>query len=450
MMTSQSQIQEIFPLASMQQFILNTTLYTKSGLSFQQQYSYYLEGNVNPELCRKAWEILVMRYPALRTSIHYEGTSQPFQVVHTSADLPFTFRDLVSIPEEQRDDAVLNWLREDEHIPFNLQRPPLLRIFLHRIKKDLFILTLTLNHMIFDGWSLGVAFRDFATIYAELENGKTPDTTSQPSMRNYVSWFRKRDKSKDIAWWKEHLSDAVMSRLPFMDMPDKLEPVDADQIYHLVISEKETEDLEESAKSMGITLNVLFQGAWALILSRLSPERKALILTLAASRPVEIPGIDQVFGLMLDHIPYNINCQGDQSVSKWLKEIRALQLESLEHQYVSIQEIGKFGKNSNIFPYNSYLVFENMDTGEGKHDDNLFNIRAAYMNSNISFPLTMMVFPSTSLRVAIIYSLKFFTHKKIITFSERLKNTLTVLAHHPNLTLDQISERADLSEANLI
>jgi hypothetical protein len=449
MPTTQKEIEDIFPLTSVQQFMLDNAAATPSGLAFQQQYTYYLDGDVDPQLCRKAWEIVVARHPAMRTSLHHQGTSRAFQVVHGLAPLPFAIVDLSHLDEQERDRRVFAFLREDARIPFNFHKPPLLRLALHKMEERLYVITLTLSHIIFDGWSLGVAFRHFVQAYGELSRGAAPDLTPLPSMHGYISWFRKRDYTADLAWWRERLSMAETPRLPFMNPSPGSRPIEADQLHHLVLTEEETGLLEQAARKMGITLNVLYQGAWALMLSRLSPERRALLLTVAASRPVDVSGIDQVFGLLLDGVPYNLECPGDMPLADWLRDLHALQLESLEHCHVPAQEWLTIGRYPGTIPYNSYLIFENMATGESGGQDEAFSIRAAFMNSNLSFPLSMMVFPGTILRVAIIYSLDFFTPEAIVRFSELLRRTLNALAQYPDKTLDGVSALVGLSEESM-
>ncbi len=440
---------DIFPLSPVQTFMLDVSRQTPSGLAFQQQYTYYLSGSIEPELVRRAWEHICARHPSLRTSFHYAGTSKPFQAVHDTSSLCFVFRDLRALAPEERNAAAFAWLMEDAKKPFNLLVPPLMRIGLQQMEETTFLLTLTMSHLIFDGWSLGAAFGLFGRTYADLAGGREPDSTIFPSLHQYVSWYRQRDAARETAWWQEQLHDAVMPRLPFMKMPEQQGPVEADQIHHLVFTQEETAALEEAARDTNVTLNVLYQAAWALILSRLSPQRRALMLTVAASRPVELADIDQVFGLLIDGIPYNLHCPGDTTVRSWLRELRALQLESLEHQYCPIQSWLQTGKEPGVIPYNSYLIFENMATGEGAREDTDLTLQAAYMNSNLSFPLSMMVFPGKALRVAIIYSRDFFTEEKIVAFAGRLRETLNTLAAHPDASLDAISAMALLDEEHL-
>ncbi len=443
------QLEEIFPLTPVQNFILDISRMTPSGLAFQQQYTYYLTGEVDPQLVQESWEVIVARHPSLRTSFHCEGTSQSFQVVHRKAPLPFLFRDLRGLGEDERTAAVLAWLMEDAKKPFDLLVPPLMRLALTQLEDRLFVLTLTMSHLIFDGWSLGASFNLFAQTYARLIMGEEPDRTPFPSMHSYVTWYRKRDTAADTAWWQERLKDAVLPRLPFMRVHEHTGPVEADQIHHMVLDQEETAVLEQGAKSMGITLNVLYQAAWALILSRLSPERRALMLTVAASRPMELEHIDQVFGVLIDGVPYHLHCPGDLQVEAWLGELRSLQLESLEHQYTPIQAWIQMGREPGVIPFNSYLIFENHATGEGEKEDAAFSLNAAYMNSNLSFPLSMMVFPGPALRVAIIYSSDFFGEEGILAFTERLRATLKALAANPGRTLDEISALALLDEEHL-
>ncbi len=448
-MTQNLELQEIFPLTPVQRFMLDIHHLTPSGLAFQQQYSYYLMGDVDPDMCRRAWEAVAARHPAMRTSFHWEGLTQPFQVVHARVRLPMYTADLRHLGPDERNAAAFGWLMTDAKEPFDPVRPPLIRIGLQRMEDQLFVMTCTMSHLIFDGWSLGVAFRHFARAYAELTRGDEPDTTPLPSLRPYVSWMKRRDMEADLAWWRKTLADAVMPRLPFMHAPASQGPVEADQIHHLVLSEEETTALDAAARDMGITMNVLYQGAWALMQSRLSEERRALMLTVAASRPVELRDIDEVFGLLIDGVPYSLHCPGDVTARAWLSGLRTLQLESLEHQHVPVQSWLTLGRHPGVIPYNSYLIFENMATGEGQEDGCPFKLQAAYMNSHLSFPLSMMVFPGPTLRVAVIYSQDHFSQAGILAFAERMRGTLTALAAHPDATLDEISALADLTPDSL-
>ena len=177
-------IEEIFPLTPVQNFILDISRLTPSGLAFQQQYTYYLSGEIRPELVQQSWEIVVARHPSLRTSFHCEGTSQSFQAVHDHARLPFFFQDLRSLSEEARTAAVFAWLMEDSQKPFDFLVPPLMRLALTQMEDRLFVMTLTLSHLVFDGWSLGASFNVFAHIYASLAKGEEPDMTPFPSMHD--------------------------------------------------------------------------------------------------------------------------------------------------------------------------------------------------------------------------------------------------------------------------
>jgi hypothetical protein len=445
-------IEDIFPLAPFQDFILYFVGLIPGGLSYQQQYTYYLHGQMPPERCRDAWSRVIEAHPGLRSSFHRDNISRGYQVIHRVAEPNFHYEDLRQMSPEERERYVFGFIERDFHTPLNHYKPPVLRITLKQIEDDLSIMTLTLSHVIFDGWSLGVALTDFAQVCAELTRGGNGRLEKRPSIRPYLAWFNNREKGDDLAWWREQLRGATLPRLPFLPPEVKaVMPATANKIHHLILTEEETRVLEKEAASMSITLNILFQAVWGLMIARLSPERRAVMLTVAASRPPEVKSIDKIFGLLLDALPYHLNCPDDQRVSLWLQSLHELQMEAMERRFVPIQDLVAMTDDGTHIPiYNSYLVFENMDAGEGKKENADLEIQGAYMNSNVGLPVCMMVLPAKQLRVALIYSEEYYSAETAELLSKALYEAMFSLAQNRDLTLAEAGDLAQLPKVEAI
>jgi hypothetical protein len=78
------------------------------------------------------------------------------QVIVPSVALEMPLRDLQGMPEDQLEEEALRLATEEARQPFDLTAAPLLRALLLRLRADDYVLTVTIHHIVSDGWSLGV------------------------------------------------------------------------------------------------------------------------------------------------------------------------------------------------------------------------------------------------------------------------------------------------------
>src|SRR5213592_2152195 len=117
--------------------------------------------------------------------------------------------DLGSLPLPNRKTEALRLVAEEAQRPFELTLLPLLRARLLRITGAEHLFVLNVHHIIFDGWSLTVFFRELASIYERLRAGKPADLPELPiQYADFAVWQQGRLKllERDLAWWKRHLS----------------------------------------------------------------------------------------------------------------------------------------------------------------------------------------------------------------------------------------------------
>src|ERR1044071_5008023 len=86
-------IESVHPLTPMQEGMLfHTVLQPGSGI-YLMQNRHVLEGELEPRLFVQAWEQVVARHAALRTSFVWKSQRRPRQVVHRRVDVPFEVAD---------------------------------------------------------------------------------------------------------------------------------------------------------------------------------------------------------------------------------------------------------------------------------------------------------------------------------------------------------------------
>jgi thioesterase domain-containing protein len=133
---------------------------------------------VDFDALRIAWQAMVDRHDALRTSVTHAGTTIQL-TVHpcVPADLGRVEVDDAHTGDE---DTLLRLIAEEvqEHV-VNLDRPSLARLTLVRVA-DRYELLLTVHHVVLDGWGVQLLLADLSEAYAATLKGREPDFAGDP------------------------------------------------------------------------------------------------------------------------------------------------------------------------------------------------------------------------------------------------------------------------------
>jgi NRPS condensation-like uncharacterized protein len=164
-------VADLYPLSPMQQGMLFHTLYEPDSGAYLMHVIGTLPGHLHVPAFRKAWERLLSRHPVLRTSFVWEGLNEPLQVVREKVELPWEeidWRHLTSSEQEQR---MQQFLKNDRRAGFDLSKAPLMRLTLVRIDDETSRFIWSYHHIVIDGWSLPLLFRELLTFYEAFRQG---------------------------------------------------------------------------------------------------------------------------------------------------------------------------------------------------------------------------------------------------------------------------------------
>jgi hypothetical protein len=138
-----------------------------------------ISGHLNVDALKVAASGLLRRHAALRTRIKLIDGS-PMQEVLGSCEQPLSFHD-TGDPEtsEARVDpeAAISGL-----IPYDIDicREPLFGMHLLALRDDEYILTIHMEHIISDGWSMGIVWKDLFDLYESAIGNEQTSPRKQP------------------------------------------------------------------------------------------------------------------------------------------------------------------------------------------------------------------------------------------------------------------------------
>ncbi|MEU8878302.1 amino acid adenylation domain-containing protein, partial [Streptomyces javensis] len=421
---------EVLPLAAGQEGLLFHAVYDDGAPDvYMVQLVFDLEGSVDVGRLRAAAEGLLRRYPHVGAGFVHEGVSVPVQVVPAEVRVPCGVEDLRGLGEAEAQGVFERWLAEDRADRFDLARPPLLRFALFRLGEDRCRLVMTNHHILLDGWSTPLLVRDLFALYEQPgQESALPRTTPY---RDYLAWYGSRDRDAALEAWREALAG--------VEDPTLLTPADpgrqavAPQDVSQLLSESLTASLAERAREAGLTLNTVIQGAWGLLLARMTGRDDVVFGTTVAVRPPEIPGVESMVGLFVNTVPLRLRVLAGESLAALLTRLQDEQSRLLDHQFMGLTDIqqGAYAGSGPLF--DTATVFENYPVGEAVVDrtDGTLKTTAIAAHDATHYPLALMVIPGERLRVRWGYRPDVFDQQSVEVIAARFVRVLEAIAADP-------------------
>lgn len=292
-----------------------------------------LTGPLNEAVLERSINEIINRHEALRTTFAtIEG--QPVQIISPALRLKLPVTDLSQLPEGERQAMTRRLILEEGKRPFDLISGPLLRAELLRLKDDDHALLLTVHHIIFDGWSVGVFMKELGAFYKQfLYDEPSTLTELQFQYADFACWQREwlqgEALNMQLSYWRKQLANGSILKLP-TDRPRP--PVESFRgaRQSFTVAKDVTESLTALSKREGVTLFMILVAAFKVLLNRYSGQEDILIGTPIANRNRgEIEGL---IGCFVNTLVLRTDMSGDPSFRELLKRVCDVTLEAYAYQ----------------------------------------------------------------------------------------------------------------------
>ncbi|HEV2864149.1 MAG TPA: amino acid adenylation domain-containing protein, partial [Pyrinomonadaceae bacterium] len=404
----QANVESVYPLSPMQEGMLFHTLYApESGVYFVQTV-YPMRQRLNVAAFGRAWQCVVDRHAALRTSFVWEDLKKPVQVVERRLKVCLTELDWRGLPADERERRLQEFLIEDRARGFDLSAPPLMRLTLIREGEDAYKFVWSWHHLLMDGWSSSLVAKEARSFYEALCEGHEPTPGPVRPFQHYVAWLKRQDPAAAESYWRRTLKGFTSpTRVGLMSPRGKSEEVGKRYGQeHLKLSAESSAALQAAAVRRRLTLNTLAQGAWAILLGRHGGSADVLFGAVVSGRPAELPGVEAMVGLFINTLPVRVRVEEGAGVWAWLKALQGEQAEARRYEYtplVQAQGWGEVPRGVDLFE--TLLVFENYSAKKSAAAGGGGGEEAERVRSyeQVNYPLTVVVVPGPRLTVEVNY-----------------------------------------------
>ena len=343
-----SEAKEYYPLSPAQQRFYILHQVQAVGESYNMPTVVVLKGSLNGPQLEEIFSSLIRRHESLRTSFELVD-GEPVQRIHRSVDFNIEYLDRAKgTPEEE---SIRGFIR-----PFDLSRPPLLRVGLIRIdtprpaeaghpsqelthpvplgaghpsQEGKYVLMVDMDHIVSDGLSHQVLVEEFLRLYA-----RQPLPQLRLQYRDFCQWQKRRLEAGEMArqegyWLGEFGSPPPLLSLP-LDFPrPPVRSFDGDHV-RFEIPPHQTRQLKALARSHEVTLFLLMFALYNVFLAKISGQEDITVGTVAAGR--RHADLEPIIGVFINILALRSHPRASLTFGQFLSRVKQKMLEAFDNQ----------------------------------------------------------------------------------------------------------------------
>lgn len=299
---------------------------------------YRLTGTLDTAALRRAVERVSARHEVLRTRYVAQG-GVPLQVVDPAGPVVFDVVDLTGTPDAAA--RATQVVQAASARPFDLARERPLRVTVVHTAADEHLVAITLHHIAFDNWSLGILLRELDEAYAADLAGTGWQPPPLPvQYADFAAWQRDRQADGTIRaqldFWRDRLTALVPAELttdrprrPGRDLRGDLVVVD--------IPAAAAAAVRELGNRTGATMFMVLLAAFDVLLSRYTGRSDIAIGTPVAGRTR--PESADLIGFFVNNLVIRCDLAGNPAFVDLIDRVRRTTLDAFAHQDVPFEHL---------------------------------------------------------------------------------------------------------------
>ncbi|MFE3319067.1 amino acid adenylation domain-containing protein [Nocardia sp. NPDC059195] len=379
---SAPQIEDVLALSPLQEGLFSLSRLTGTEIDlYTMQFVVDIDGPLDTDLLHRSAQAMLDRHPNLRAAFWDTDVPKPVQIIPSRAELPWAERaahstEFDSIAESER------------RVPFVLSRGPALRVLLLDVTdapEPRRRMILTAHHILMDGWAVAVFFTELLAVYRA---GGTLDGLPAPRpYRDYIGWLGAQDHDAAARRWAEYLRQVSAPLV----LADGTGGAGVPQTTRLSLSTTETEQLQQWARTNGMTLNTAVQFAWTLLLGRITDRRDVVYGTTISGRPEKLAGVEGMVGLFINTVPVVHRLDSAEPVVAQCARLQRDSATMRDIGYLSLSTLQRAAGHGALF--DTLFVFENApidDAIQTATAPDGAQFRPIEMESLAHYPLTVV------------------------------------------------------------
>ncbi|RDH44711.1 hybrid non-ribosomal peptide synthetase/type I polyketide synthase [Zooshikella ganghwensis] len=423
--------------------------------------AYQLTGEINITAFKHALNTLIERHEILRTNfIFTEG--EPRQVVHDSIDPPLTIL-FESLPEPENNEQLHSYYQKEASYSFNLAAEPLFHItvFIDHLNKS-HIMLFNAHHIICDGWSNAIFLKELSELY-QCYQCSTAHTLSPLTIqgKEYAAWqnmLMTTSAAKQAKeFWQDYLQHAQpLSRLASPHSIESHTHCQAKMADNFIgkwcsttIDQSLKEKIELYCQQHEVSLYTFFTAITSIFLAHHYGCHDVTLASPVADR--QHPQLQNQIGFYLNTLLVRVKLDNKEPFATCLQSVKQNIQQILHNQFYPIDSILEdicshknqpLDNQTTQTPADFFNVLLNVMTYDhysaNTFGDLTFTKVLESSTTSRAHLNIMLIQSSSSIELAIEYSLKLFNEDDIKTIQHTLINLMNHCLEQPNQSIAEI------------
>ncbi|RLJ72741.1 non-ribosomal peptide synthetase [Pedobacter alluvionis] len=436
-----------YPISYAQERLWVLISFEEASKAYNMPAAFKIIGKLNIDLLEDAFREVIRKYEILRTIFSNKGL-EPEQIILEPEAIRFSVEEIVlestlSLEEEAR------FLQNRWQTPFDLEKGPLLNCFVLATGSRQ-ILSFNMHHIISDGWSVLVLYKNIIQAYHNLSVNGIAGLLGLPlQYKDYAVWQKTAVQAeqiqKQLAYWKNKFAGV----LPVIELPvDFNRPAVKTyngSTHYLEFTTALSNSLYQLSSNSGVSLFMTLLAVMNVLLKKYTNQNDLVIGVPVAGRNYE--ELEDQIGFFVNTLAIRTIIDPKDSFLSLLKLEKELMLEGFDHQDLPFElliealELERDQSRSPLFDV--MLVLQNRDTlmeaASQRITDDLKFERILYPSGIAKYDLTFSFSESAEgLSLEVEYNRDLFK-----------KETISRLALHFASLCEKVTENPDIAVKDL-
>ncbi len=327
--------EEVIPFSDLKPFYLQSSAQSRMWLLYKldpESVAYNMPmfikvtGSLDWEKANLAFEKLIKRHSALRTTFHVKNGKNVQQIYEESS---------FELHQEACESSDYDFLRTFIQ-PFNLEQGPCFRFKLLKTPNNVSILFCDIHHIIADGISLNILMEEFTQLYHGIEL-----SLLDLEYHDYAEWQQQQLLSgllvKQRAFWLNQFEDEI----PILELPYDFNRPAIQQFdgawTSTFVDNSLTEQLRHLASDNNTTLFVILLSAYKILLSNYSGINDIIVGTPASGR--SMAQVNRMIGMFVNTLVIRSKPDSSKTISQYVKEVAETSMLAVENQEYQLEDL---------------------------------------------------------------------------------------------------------------
>ncbi|MGZ4112778.1 MAG: amino acid adenylation domain-containing protein, partial [Tumebacillaceae bacterium] len=210
---------EFYPMSNQQRRLFFLHKLEPQSCAYNMPVVYQVDGDLNVDALHRAFQTIVDRHTALRTTFHLVD-GQPLQRVEREYTLACPLTDLSALEESVREQQLEARIESEVNAPFDLTTGPVFRVSVLKLATNQHALFVNMHHIVSDGWSWSVLLKEFHALYNAYNRGEATDLPPLSiQYTDYSAWQNGRLENGALAEAEAYWLEKLSGELPVLELP---------------------------------------------------------------------------------------------------------------------------------------------------------------------------------------------------------------------------------------